>query len=508
VELNAYKIPDGTVLEADVCIIGAGPAGLALAHEFVGHKAKIVMLESGGLTPEDPVQELNEGMVVGGSYAGLRQTRYRAVGGSVWQWNTPVAGDAGAKYAPLDSCDLEERAELGRGSWPFDYSHLETFYRRAQVFCGLGPFTYDGEAWSDEKHLCFELNGNHLTSRVYQFAIGRLYTHLYPDKIRRSANICLCYHATVCGLEIKGGNKRVAGAKFTCLAGGEFRVKASLFVLAAGTIENTRLLLLSGGGGTDALGNRHGWLGRCFMEHPRDHALTLIPDSPELFEKATFYDAHTGKDGTIIGGRLALREDAIRAAKLPNASITLLPRLKLPVDVGARLLSRLRCFIGRQPDGGYGWSRFRHPSKFFDAFQLLVNLEQRPSPENRVVLGRKRDSLGLPQVELHWDWRAHEQAELERLHTVMAAEIEAAGLGRVEINGGHQPDPNARHHAGTTRMHADPRLGVVDADSRVHGTENLYVVGGSVLFSAGFANPTLTIVAMALRLADHLKQRT
>jgi choline dehydrogenase-like flavoprotein len=134
-------------------------------------------------------------------------------------------------------------------------------------------------------------------------------------------------------------------------------------------------------------------------------------------------------------------------------------------------------------------------------------LEQRPDPENRVVLARRRDCFGVPRAELHWRWRAEEQAALEKLRTFLAAELETAGLGRVEIRPGQRPDPNAHHHSGTTRMHEDPRYGVVDGDARVHGTDNLYVTGASVFPSAGFANPTLTIVALALRLADHLKQR-
>ena len=423
------------------------------------------------------------------------------------QWNTPVGGESGAKYAPLDRCDFEERADLPHGGWPFDHSHLEPFYSRAQLFCGLGPFAYDGEDWSDEQLTCLAPESERLTTRIYQFGVGRLYTQSYPDEIRSSGNIVLCSHATVCSLETQGDGRRVVGVGFACLSGRQFRARAAIFVLAAGAIENARLLLLSGGGGSDALGNRHGWLGRCFMEHPRDYALTLIPRSPELFKEAAFYDAHSARDGTIIGGRLALHEREIRSAMLPNAWITLLPRVKSPVGLTARLFARLRRFMRREPSSGYGWSSLRDPSRVFDAFRLLINLEQKPNPENRVVLAQRRDALGTPQVEVQWRWSEKEQADLERLRTVLASELEAAGLGRVEIRTGLRPDPHARHHAGTTRMHTDARFGVVDADGRVHGTDNLYVTGGSVFFRAGVANPTLTIVALALRLADHLKRR-
>jgi len=142
-----------------------------------------------------------------------------------------------------------------------------------------------------------------------------------------------------------------------------------------------------------------------------------------------------------------------------------------------------------------------------DAFQLVVNLEQQPNPENRIALASQRDVFGVPRVELT-AMAPREQEQLERLRAVLAAGLEAAHLGRVTIRAGMTPDPNAhtpRRHR--PRMHADPRYGVVDADGRVHGTDNVYVAGSSGFPTAGFANPTLTIVALALRLADHLKAR-
>jgi len=122
------------------------------------------------------------------------------------------------------------------------------------------------------------------------------------------------------------------------------------------------------------------------------------------------------------------------------------------------------------------------------------------------VLGRKRDALGLPKVEIHWRWRPLDEENLGRLRGIVISELEQSNLGRVELEPGLRPDPNAHHHAGTTRMHTDPRQGVVDENSRVHGVENLFVAGSSIFPTAGFANPTLTVVALALRLADYLKR--
>jgi choline dehydrogenase-like flavoprotein len=246
------------------------------------------------------------------------------------------------------------------------------------------------------------------------------------------------------------------------------------------------------------------------MEHPRDYALTLHPRTPDLFRQATFFDLHTAQDGTVVVGRIAVDGPTLRRLDLPNASITLLPRPKAAAARSsvARIAWHVRRLIRSEPAvGSYGWSRHANLADACDAFQLLINLEQRPNPDNRLLLGRTRDAFGSPRVNLFWRWSAREQENLHRLRMVIASTLEDRGLGRVEINAGLRPDPNAHHHSGTTRMHEDPRWGVTDADGRVHGTDNLFVTGSSIFCSAGFANPTLTIVAFALRLADHLKAR-
>jgi choline dehydrogenase-like flavoprotein len=399
--------------------------------------------------------------------------------------------------------DIDARPTALFERWPFAYADLEPFYRRAQGLCGLGPFIYDGEYWSNRQSPCLSLDAGGLTTRVYQCGVGRLFTDTYPDDLRRSANVTLCHHATVCRLHPRGDQTIEASA--VELAGGRFVVRARTVVLAAGAIENARLLLLSD------LGNRRDWVGRCFMEHPRDHALLLVPRTPQLVAEMGFYDLHRARDGITVAGRIALSQRIVQSQQAPNTSITLRPRrADWPSTIGlkARLMSHVRRGVtGRRPDMSYGWSSAPDGLTVSDGFHVLLNLEQRPHPENRVVLSRDRDRFGVPRGELRWRWRREDQAALGRARTFVASALEAAGLGRVHVRGQLRPDPNAHHHAGTTRMHVDPRYGVVDADGRVHGTDNVYVTGASVLPTAGFANPTLTIVALAVRLADHLKKR-
>ena len=498
-ELDASQWPDGASLEADLCIIGAGPAGMVLAREFMGTGIKVLLLESGGVRPEEWPQTLNEGTVVGHSYAGLRPTRNRQVGGISPIWNTPVAGLKGAKYVPLDPWDFDRTPKLASG-WPIRKADLDPFYRRAQDACAIGPYLYDGADWADSHRVPLPLPERALVTRVYQFG-GRLpFTSTYPTLFGASPNIRVHHHATVCRLKPGPGGGRVEEGEIASPDGRRHRIRAATFVLAAGAIENPRLLQVSGLGNT--------MVGRCFMEHPRDHALTLIPASPEIFSQAAFYDAHPAPDGTIVGGRLALSEHAVRELGFPNTSLTLLPRVREespPTGMLGRLHQAIRALRSARPRGGYGWSKQRDPFRYFDALRILVNLEQRPDPENRVVLGTDRDALGIPRPVLHWRWRNDEQEEVVRLRSFLASTLESAGLGKVTVDASQGVDPNAHHHAGTTRMSSGSGDGVVDPDGRVHGVTNLYVAGASVFPTSGFANPTLTLVALAIRLADHLK---
>src|SRR5262245_18445417 len=200
-QFDARKLPAGTVLDADICIVGSGPAGITLAREFIGSETTVLILESGGLNYDKRCQELNEGTVIGDPYAGLRQTRHRQVGGAAHLWNTRVHDEIGAKYVPLDPCDFE-LTDTAHAQWPFEYSELEPFYRRAQVVCGLGGFAYECNDWTDTEHPPMPLHVDQLSIKVYQCVVGSFFTHIYPQEVVRSHNVSLYHHAAVRGLRM------------------------------------------------------------------------------------------------------------------------------------------------------------------------------------------------------------------------------------------------------------------------------------------------------------------
>ncbi len=526
-EADARRLRPGDTIDADLCIVGAGPAGLSVAHALQGGGLRVVVLDSGAREFDRAAQALNEAQVVGSPYGDLLQTRQRQLGGTANAWNTEVDGEPAAKYLPLDPVDFAARAGFPLSGWPFGRDELDPWYEHAHVLCGIGPFDYRARAWRSEGREPLPLDGPLLETGIYRFGTDTPFVRQIPDALAASADTTLLLRATVLGLlaDAPGtSGARVRVARVARPDGSVFEVRAGRFVLATGAIENARLLLATARAPGGVLGDGHDWVGRCFMEHPRDYSMRLVPSRSDLLDAIRFYDQHRTAGGSTILGRLALREEAIREHGLPNASVTMLPAAaRTPAGSGgwrARVGRWLHRAAGHRgvdagsatgaseyPRGGTGWSARRGPAGELRFVRLLVNLEQAPHPENRVVLGDRCDRFGVPQVQVHWRWRPEEQAQLERLRTLIAAELEGAGLGRIEHAAHPMPDPRAHHHAGTTRMHDDPRFGVVDRDCRVHGVANLYVSGGSVFPTAGFANPTLTIVALALRLAAHLRRQ-
>lgn len=504
-ELDATQVARERTIETELCIIGAGPAGLVVATQLAAAGRDVVILESGTTPDHATAQALNEGAVVGGAYLGLATTRHRAVGGSTALWNTPTPGGVGAKYVPLDPWDLEPRWPEAPDGWPISYDVLRPFLVRAQRQCGLGPFAYDGASWTGNGGApALQLATGGLAPAVYQ--MGSRSALLVPllASARDGTRTRLCPGSTVVQLALAPAGATVTVANTD---GARWQVRARRVVLAGGAVENARLLLLcaaSGGGVRDD----SGWLGRGFMEHPRDRALTLTLPTGMDPRALAWYDANHAADGTTIVGRMALDGSVAGEEGMLNASATLLPIVR-------RMRARLRSALGRAgtlralqrwlPAGGHGWSTHPAPERVFDGFTVLLNLEQPPRRENAIVLGEQRDVYDTPLPVLHWRWHPDDHARLVRVRRIVAHALESAGLGRVTIDERAMPDPHAHHHAGTTRMHPDPRQGVVDADGRVHGTASLFVVGASTFPTCGFANPMLTIVAMALRLADRLR---
>lgn len=474
-------MPRNRSIETDLCVIGAGAAGIALARELSGARFRVALLESGGFEPDPDTQALYRGQVYGRHYFTLDACRTRQFGGSTNCWQ--------GLCRPLEPIDFELRDWVPHSGWPFDAEALRPYYVRAQEVLRLGSFRYAGSDWASPGLAPLPFEGDAIQTRVFQVAPLRL-GEIYRDEIANAPNVDSYLFANVVKIETWPARGSVRSVRVACLDGNTFAVRARVFVLATGGIENARMLLASD------VGNPHDNVGRYFMEHPHVMAGAFLPSNAEL--PLGFYRGHPVGPATIAG-YLSATDALQRSERLLGFCSFLAQEAPLPEFEQAlsRVVLAMDQAAGRPADR---------------AVFFMNEVEQAPNPNSRVRLGEERDALGMRRVRLEWRLSSIDKRSIRRAHVILGRELGRAGLGRLQLmlsDDEYQwPAEMAggRHHMGTTRMHRDPKLGVVDPDCRVHGIENLYVAGSSVFPTAGAANPTLTLVALALRLADHLKE--
>ena len=539
--IEADTIEPGTRIEADICVIGTGPAGITLLKELSGPGLRIVALESGGRVFNPATQELCDGKIISRDYpaGALMSSRRRQLGGTAHLWNDELEVGRGGelvRLVTLDAIDLEKRSWVPYSGWPFGKSELQKYYDRALDLIGIAPATgssSDGELLSPEARLRTVLS---------RFAARTIFTSQYPNTVAADERISVYLNATL--LELVVREDAVDHARVASAPGREFQVAAKFFVLAAGGIENARVLLLSNRTCPNGLGNQYDLVGRFFMDHPSFRLGVLTPSNRNLFRSSGLYDHHM-LNGHPAMGKFVFREQTMRDEQLLNICITLAPRERdyesPAVNVVKRILNSASPTAAaslikrelRTLTTGYdeilskvyhklartklvyfenkgGWSRRRNPERRFHKFELCCLVEQVPNPANRVSLGDALDRFGQRKSQLEWQWSDADLRSIRRAQGILKEELERHRLGTFitqrELDEDDRPPvATPHHHIGTTRMHVDRRQGVLDSNCRVHDVSNLYVAGSSVFPTAGFANPTLTIIALAIRLSYHLR---
>ena len=520
---DAAELPGNYVIDTDLCIIGAGPAGIAIAAEFLGQRRRVCLVESGGLDLERRPQRLNHGISVGYSTYLLHHARVRAFGGSTRHWVGP--GDETWAARPLDPLDFEVRPGVPYSGWPFGLTHLAPRYERARSVCMLEADGPSPTAWNGEVASAgLPLESSGVETTVFDHATSTF--EPYRHELARSANVTLLLHATVTDLGTGLDPGRVDTVEVRRDDGSRCFIRPKVVVLAAGGIENPRLLLLSNRTHRRGLGNQHDLVGRFFAERLSARS-GYLAGGPDLIRRASSYGVHVER-GARVQGALRVSDPVQRERELLNCAFFLLPRQATMTAEAVRSLATLVKAAGRRPlpdaplahlrnvvrGAGdlatLGLDRLRRPSDDGAVLVLRFQAEQAPNRESRVTLGTRRDPLGQPVAQVDWRMAESDRASIRRSQELVDGALRAAGLGRVEMPLGDERPPalieGNYHHLGATRMHASPRLGVTDPDCRVHGMRNLYVAGSSLFPTYGCSNPTLTVVALALRLADHLKQ--
>ncbi len=527
--IDANNLPNGTLLDAEICIIGAGPAGITLARAFDAQQVRVILLEGGKLKRDRAGQALYKGESVGLHYEDLDQARSRYFGGSSNCW--------GGFCRPLDAHDFQVRDWVPNSGWPISRDDLWPFYQRAQALLQLGPFEYDAAKWEDwigrpdARQVRFDRG--RAMSIISQLSPPTRFGRYYRQDIAQSRNVSAYLNANVTEIETPDTGSKVSLVHGRTLAGSTFEVAARYYILATGGIETPRLLLASNRHQPAGVGNQHDLVGRYFMDHPRLRSGTVIYSDPKAH--SVIYDLHATLPGGVrsqgvkIGAYFGLTPETQREERVSNtrcyavsrhvgdddATYTAVSHLRQAIHGAGSILDRSRSditnIIRQLPNVAVLAAGLKLRLPFLSrGYSLETVVEPTPLPDSRVTLGDERDRLGVPTVRVDWRLGELEKRTIRRTQEILGEEMARVGAGKVLVDAPNEGDPwpdllnGCWHHMGTARMHADPRQGVVDAQCRVHGMQNLFVAGSSVFPTCGSDMPTITIVALALRLADHI----
>lgn len=517
-------------IDTDVCIVGSGVAGIAIARKLSSASIRTVLLESGSRTENPLSRALSKGEHVGTPYWALDFTRTRRFGGCSDMWFLELMdGRKGLRLRPLDRLDFEPRSEIPNSGWPIPYDEVESYFAEAEILFDIGR----GEQWDPPKNDShFGLDTPEIRTINFRFSPGELFSSKYYEELQKGS-VQILLESTVLKLNVSDDGGCIESLTVRRPDGSEFIVTARKVVLACGGLENPRLMLLSSETGSRPLGSSTDNIGRYFMEHPHFLSGIVIPANRTFLQADQRYVKH-GYDGATQISKIAPSESLVRKHGLLNFCMHLSPSSRsstngihqskaydairilrsyavgktVPVELrrylidiisgipelAAKSVRRVASRIGRNQGPTH-----------FDLYHMS---EQIPNRDSRVVLGNSRDFFGQPRARLEWRLTSEDISRVLSGQKLIQAGLERTGEGRfVSANYGKLPPPGIRggyHHMGTTRMSVGPEKGVVDGDCKVHGMENLFVAGSSVFPTSGYANPTFTIGALSLRLGDHL----
>ncbi len=521
---DANELEDGARIEADLCIVGAGAAGIALALELEGSPLQVCVLESGGRRYEPAADALNELDNVGLALNVDWKIRRRGLGGTTEAWF--------GRGALLDRQDFERRPWVPESGWPIPAGEIDRFRPAAERLLGVRrPEALEPGFWTGDE-VFDALVTEDLSPRIHLLAGAVRMGRVYRRALSRSRNTTVYLHATVTELVAPADRGRVEHLEARCAGGKRIRVAAAAYVLACGGLENPRLLLLSRGQRQAGLGNEYDQVGRYYMNHPRGDGVGRLYLDPRHRLYQPMITALTMGHERRVSGRmqfaLAPEPGFLRRERLLSvcsffygASLERLARLKpsleaIQEDLAGHRLSRhllghgLRLAAEAPLLAEAAWNRLMRVPFMIDHLVLVDQVEQVPDAASRITLSDRCDRFGQPLIRLDWRITSDVTRTLRTFYRALAEHLERCRLGRLESplldDESFVPDyTDCAHPMGGTRMHPDPRKGVVDTQCRVHSLANLFVAGSSVFPTGGHAAPTLTFIALAIRLGRHLR---
>ncbi|HSW20075.1 MAG TPA: GMC family oxidoreductase [Ramlibacter sp.] len=545
---DAHAVPRSSVIAADVCVVGGGPAGISLALALSGKGLSVLLLEAGRRTADPQAQALYEGEVDNEQlHSPTHRYRLRGLGGSSAIW--------GGRCMPYDAIDFETRSWAPDSGWPISYEDLLPHYARANNLAEAGRFAYDArEVFPNLPPMISGFASDIVrTTGLERFSCPTDFGYRYARRLALAPDIRVLEGAVCAAIRLAPEGAEVRSLDVATLEGNRFEVRARAVALAAGGLETARLMLSSNDVAPQGVGNGHDVVGRYYQCHIAGNVGSLVVHGAPWHVRHGY---EVAPDGVYCRRRLSVAPSRQRELGLQNAVARLhfpkitdpshrsgvlsglfLARRLISYEYGKRLhdavppsmvtYARHLLNVASDPLDTAGflahWVRHRSlaqrkfPSVILrnrsNRFSLEVQGEQRPIASSRVTLADSVDALGMRRIRVDWRYSPEDIDSLARTLTLVSNEFARSGAGRFTFNRDTLEEDLLRygayggHHIGTARMGTDPRTSVVDADCRLHAVNNLYVAGSAAFPTSSQANPTLTIIALSLRLAQHLGTR-
>lgn len=473
---------DQRVIKTEVCIVGAGAAGISMALSFHQMGINVVLLEGGGLEQPDSEERDLYDAKIGEKFYPIGASRLRYFGGSTNHW--------GGWSRALDSFDFSEKKYFAEKGWPISKEAVYQYYPKAAELCEIPNFErcHNGYYETQLTEGLINWGDSVFMNKFFVFSPPTRFGSKYLSVIRNSQYIDAYLHANATKLIFNGTN--IEGVLAQSLTGQQLRVEAKHTILAMGGLENPRFMLNNVGEHfEDGIGNHADWLGRCFMDHSGFRPIDL------LLPEGLKYKKHKFQTEPVMPV-LSMNEDSLLKHQLNNFCV----------------------MFKRQKDNKVINSNYKQNPWFDNPPQTAGNysaqfiFEPSPCKNSRVTLIDDVDALGMKKLKLDWQFNQRDFRSVEKVVELMIKEFGVMNIGRVKWKRLFEPKTiseigGGMHHAGTTKMSSLPEDGVIDENCRVHESTGLYVMGNSVFPHVGFSNPTVTIVALSLRLADHIKKR-
>ncbi|HVY14993.1 MAG TPA: GMC family oxidoreductase [Rhodopila sp.] len=545
---HANDVVRGARLTAGTVIVGGGPAGITLALQLARTEQSVLLLESGGLEADAKAQALNAGEVADATLHSPPDTyRQRILGGGTSIW--------GGRCVPFDPIDFEQRPWIAHSGWPIAWSEIEPYYAAANLMCEAGACEYDARlavpggmrpvirGFAPEH---FDLNG------IERFSCPTHFGTRYRARLAAAPNVSVLLGATVTRLHTSPDGTRITALDVRNQHDIPFQVEADTVVLATGGMEVPRLLLTSNDVHAQGIGNTRDLVGRFYMCHIAGTVGRLRIAGPR---DAVWHGYDIAPDGTYCRRRIALRPEMQRQFGLGNVIYRLHhPRITDPshrtgplsaIYLAQRFISyeyAKRLVSDTPPTAGI-WLRHgvnaatdalstlrflthwlqhrtladrKFPSVIIrprtNLFSLDFHAEQEPNPDSRINLCEATDRFGNRQLRVDWRYTAKDVETVTRSFELLRRDLAENDVGDLNpVSNETDIETVIRrdgayggHHIGTARMASSAASGVVDPNGKVFGVNNLYIAGSATFPTSSQANPTLTIVALSLRLARHL----